>query len=453
MSDDSRNQTYLIMAGHHESRGEIEKAIEFYEKSIATSPSAKVHERLGIIFKERDDIARAEEHFRSALKLDDESLVAIYNLAIIDRLEGRYESAMKRYDSLKDMGIDDAGVDMSVGVLLSETGHPERAIEFYENAFRKNPKNNLVRFNLSLCLMTLGDFDRGLRLYEDRIWHAHPPGEEWMGEGGCGLMVVPEQGNGDIIQFSRYLPMLKPLCKKVTLLCNKPLVRLMQGVEGVDEVVEFNPGDEFVEVESSSEESTSFERFSRIMSLPLRLGIDPSKESFRKNIHADPLKVAEWRATMGDGAFKVGLCWQGGRRNKPDMVAIDSRRSISFNDMSPLLAVEGVEFYSLQKDDEQHKDHPAVLDLMDQSSDFFDTAALIENLDLVVTVDTAVAHLAASLGKPTWMLSRRGGCWRWGSEGESTFWYPSMRIFRQQDMNDWDPVIKTVADELRALAK
>jgi hypothetical protein len=94
-----------------------------------------------------------------------------------------------------------------------------------------------------------------------------------------------------------------------------------------------------------------------------------------------------------------------------------------------------------------------VIDLMGESEGFSDTAALIENLDLVITVDTAVAHLAASLGKPTWMLSRKGGCWRWGVEGESTFWYPSMRIFRQETMNDWGLVINRVAGELARFAK
>lgn len=447
MSRNNKNQAFLVMAAHHEERGEREKALDFYRKSLVSSPSAEVHERVAMIMRDMGDTAGAREHFESALVLDGERKQSIYALAVLDRIDGNYDSAMDRYLKLKSMGIDDAGVDMSMGVLHSETGDTATALGLYETAFRKNPENKMVRFNLALCLMTLGDFSRGLELYEDRIWHAKPPGEEWAGEEGCNLLVVPEQGNGDIIQFSRYLPLLKPLCGKVTLLCNRPLVKFMEGMDGVDEVLEFNPGDEFVEVEGSSE-GTSFEKFSRIMSLPLRLGIDPSKLEFNRYLKSDPKKVSEWKSKMRPAGFRVGLCWQGGRRKEPEMVAIDKRRSVPFNKMAPILAVGGVDFYSLQKDDDQHVGS-SVIDLMGESEGFSDTAALIENLDLVITVDTAVAHLAASLGKPTWMLSRKGGCWRWGLEGESTFWYPSMRIFRQETMNDWESVIKRVADELK----
>lgn len=113
---------------------------------------------------------------------------------------------------------------------------------------------------------------------------------------------------------------------------------------------------------------------------------------------------------------------------------------------------EEVEFYSLQKGDEQNLEFPFIKDLMNESEDFSDTAAIIENLDLVVTVDTAIAHLSASMNKPTWMLSRKGGCWRWGVDGESTFWYPSMRIFRQEKMNCWRSVLSKIAKELKICA-
>lgn len=446
----SNNQAFLVMAAHHEERGEPEKALYFYRKHLASSPSAEIHERAGRILRDMGDLEGARNHFENALSMDGGRKQSIYALAVMERIRGDYDSSMGRYLKLKSMGVEDAGVDMSMGVLLSETGEIHEALEHYEAAFRKNPENKLVRFNLSLCLMTLGDFGRGLELYEDRIWHALPPGEEWSGEGGCNLLVSHEQGNGDIIQFARYIPMLKPLCGKVTLLCNRPLMELMGGVAGVDEVVEFNPGDQFVEVEGSSEGTASFEKFVRIMSLPFKLGLDPSKVAYGQYLKSDPSRVSEWKSRMRPARFRVGLCWQGGRRSEPEMVAIDRRRSIPFQEMAPLLSLEDVDFYSLQKDDEQHLG-TSVIDLMGYSDNFSDTAALVENLDLVVTVDTAVAHLSAALGKPTWMLSRRGGCWRWGNSGESTFWYPSMRIFRQERMNEWASVIKKIAEEIHKL--
>lgn len=455
MQDNTK--TYLLMAEHYESAQNPEKAREFYEKALALGPSARAHERLGIIFKKSDMIEEARDHFVQALSINPSSVTSIYNMAIIDRLDGDYESSMKKYTMLKEMGVKDPSLSMSMGVLHSETGNIDEALAHYRDSFEKMPENEMLKFNYSLCLMTLGDFERGLELYESRIWNAKPPGNEWAGEKDADILVVPEQGNGDIIHFARFVPFLKPMkrCEKVTVLCNRPLVELMRTLDGVDEVMEFNPGDEFVaEEEGSSElQTVPFGKFIRIMSIPRILDINPSKIPFKKYISADPEKVKKWKSRMDSKKIKVGLCWQGGVRDKPEMVAIDKRRSMPLETMLPILACESAEFYSLQKDDNQHERFPQVRDFMGESEDFTDTAAIIENLDLVITVDTAVAHLAAALEKPTWMMSRKGGCWRWGVEGESTFWYPSMRIFRQEKINDWGPVVQRVSDELKKFAQ
>lgn len=447
------NYTEMVMAGHYEKHGDYSKAMLFYEKALKKSASAEIHERLGAISKIMGDLDSARLHFSEALRLEPQNIKCLYGMGVIERLSGNYEAAMENYGRLLEMGVDEAGVHMSMGVLHSELGELEKARNFYEAAFSRNPENNLVRFNYSLCLMTMGDFKRGLELYESRIWHAKPPGEVWRGESGTRLLVAPEQGNGDIIQFARYLPLLRG-AEKVTVLCSAPLMRMIENVEGVDEVVEFNPGDEFVEVEKESEEEglsapLPFNKFTRIMSIPYIVGLDPSKEKFKRYLQTDESKRAAWSDKIRSEKLKVGLCWQGGKRDSPEMRAIDRRRSMRLEEMSPILSVKGVEFFSLQKNDEQHKEFVQIKDFMDESRDFSDTAAIIENLDLVISVDTAVAHLAAALEKPTWMLSRKGGCWRWGLEGEKTFWYPSMRIFRQERMSVWDAEIQKVADELR----
>ena len=134
------------------------------------------------------------------------------------------------------------------------------------------------------------------------------------------------------------------------------------------------------------------------------------------------------------------------------MDAVDDRRSIKPELLEPLLKNKNVELYSLQKEPDRRR-LPGVIDLMDEVRDFTDTAALLENLDLVITVDTAVAHMSATLGRPTWTLLRTGGCWRWGRDGEDTFWYPGMRLFRQRTMDDWEEVIKRAAQELDARSR
>ena len=449
-----KKRMYMIMASHYEQREDFVKAREFYEKALEVEESANIHERIGLVFLKNKQTSEAKEHFLKGIVFEPENKCCIYNLAIIERMEGDYESSMARYSELKRIGHEDAGLDMNMGVVHSETGNVGKALGCYEAALKKNDTNKLLLFNYSMCLMTLGDYARGLELYENRIWDAKPPGEKWKGEKDAAVMVSPEQGNGDTIQFARYLRTLRSRCRKITLLCNAPLVELMGRVEGVDEVVEFNPGDEFVQVEKERKEeglsaAVPYGKFLRMLSLPYALGLNPTLVPFERYIKTDKNKTKRFGTFMKSDKIKVGLCWQGGVRDDPEMKAIDKRRSIRLADMSPIVSIDGVEFYSLQKDDKQHHDAPSIKDVMEKSKNFDDTASIIENLDMVISVDTAVAHLAASLEKPTWMLSRKGGCWRWGSEGESTFWYPSMRIFRQETMNSWGPTILKVASELK----
>jgi tetratricopeptide (TPR) repeat protein len=452
----SKNQMYMMMAGHYENTGDIKKAKDFYKKSIRMAPSAAAHQGLGLLLKGEGNLDEAKVHFLDAVYLEPNNINCIYNLGVIERIEGDYESSIRRYQTLKEMGLEDTGLDMSMGVLFSETGDLCEALKCYENALHKNKSNDLLLFNYSLCLMTLGDYKKGLEFYEKRIWHAKPPGEEWDGK-NVNVLVSPEQGNGDLIQFSRYICFLKPRCQKITLLCNAQLVELMRGIKGIDEVVEFNPGDEFVQVKKEKKEeglsaAVPYSNFIRIMSIPYAIGLNPPQVPFERHIIADKDKVKLWKNRIkSKGKLKVGLCWQGGKRSEPEIAAVDKKRSIRFEEMAPLFSIKNVEFYSLQKDDKQHKGFTKIIDLMDDVKDFTDTAAIIENLDLVISVDTAIAHLAAAMEKPTWMLSRKGGCWRWGLEGESTFWYPSMRIFRQEKINCWKPTIEKVTKELRKI--
>lgn len=360
-------------------------------------------------------------------------------------LAGRHADAVETYKSILERGGGKCGANTNAAAVLTSLGRHEEADKHFRDAFKACPDDKDLLFNYSLYLLSKGEIAEGFKLYENRSWNIRPPGKQWDGS-DCGtILVVPEQGNGDLIQFARFLPQVRQRCRKMILMCFGPLVRLLGSLGCADEIIEFNPGDEFVETEGEGDENVPYDRFMRIMSAPHLLGTNKiTPETYLK---VDPATQKIWSQKVSGENFKVGICWKGGRRKKEDSAAIDSRRSLPFEAISPILQTEGAEFYSLQKESDDSDDR--MIDLMGECRDFADTAAIINNLDLVITVDTAVAHVAGAMGKPTWVLNRKDSCWRWGPSGDSTVWYENMRLFRQKDMMDWGPVIRSVSDELR----
>lgn len=370
----------------------------------------------------------------------------LYKKGLENWILGDYKSALDSYGSILSIKGETCGANTNMGVVLSNLGFYEQAESHFKCAMESCPEDQEILFNYSLHLLSMGEMRRGLELYENRKWNIRPPGEEWKGENCETLLVVPEQGNGDIIQFMRYLPYARKRCEKLIFMCFGSLVRIARSMGVADEVVEFNPGDSFVECDDIGEGKMPYNKFVRIMSIPHLIG--ESNIDKVPYIKSDPEVAAKWRQnTTPKGKMKVGLCWRGLKRDNEYHTSIDSRRSMELSKWSPILAVEGVEFYSLQKNAEDKDER--VEDLMGDVKDFQETAGFIENLDLVISVDTAVAHLAGAMGKRTWLLNRRDSCWRWGSKGEHTPWYSNMRIFRQENMMRWEPVIRRVAKCLK----
>lgn len=374
-----------------------------------------------------------------------EELKKLYEQGKSQWLQGRHLEALSTYKSIVEQGHGYCGANINAAVILTSLGRHKEAEVHFREAFATCPNDRELLFNYSLSLLSRGRLREGLKLYENRSWNIRPPGIEWDGD-KCGtLLIVPEQGNGDIIQFARFLPAARRRCDKLIVMCFASLVRLFKSMDIADEVIEFNPGDEFVEAEAGSSGEVPYDRFARIMSIPHLLGIDDI--SPLPYFKADPDIVSKWMPNTSGGKTKVGLCWRGGKRKMEDSAAIDSRRSVSLGTVSPLLEAEGVDFYSLQKDAEERDER--LIDFMDSSEDFADTAALISLMDLVITVDTAVAHLAGALGKPTWILNRLDSCWRWGHSNKKTMWYKNTRLLRQKSMSDWGPVVDLACSELK----
>jgi tetratricopeptide (TPR) repeat protein len=265
---------------------------------------------------------------------------------------------------------------------------------------------------------------------------------------GATLLVAPEEGLGDVLQFARFLADARERVGRVVLLSQgywSPLARLLATAKGVDEVVAGDGRD--VRADACCD----------LMSLPWLLRLGAAAFAPREPyLCADDDAVARWRARLSPSrGLNVGLCWSGNPRpGDPSAMRINERRSLRLARLAPLATVTGVRFVSLQKDGVSAADR-AVLPIDDWSAelhDYADTAALLAALDLVVSVDTSVVHCAGALGRPVWMLDRFDNCWRWGTDAAAPGWYPSLRVFRQARFGAWDDVVLRVRDALAGRA-
>jgi hypothetical protein len=333
-------------------------------------------------------------------------------------------------------------------VLLDTMGDAASAVECYRLALAAHPASMAARFYLSIQQLAAGDFAGGWQGYEAR-WGtrefrntrpAHLP-PQWRGEEirGARILIYSEQGLGDTIQFVRYASMVSARGATVVLKVQPALVRLLQG---------FDPS--FTVVSTDSEEGMDVDWQCPLMSLPLAFGTElatiPAEVPY---LRADPAAVHTWRQRLSGPGLRVGLVWAGNPKHNRDR-----QRSIALRQFAPLMLLRGVTFYSLQKgagaEDLAGTTLP-VVDLSRYLEDFTDTAAIVANLDLVLCVDTAVAHLAAAMGRPVWMLIAMVNDWRWLKDRADTPWYPTMRLYRQRAIGQWDGVLGQVERDLRAM--
>ncbi len=377
--------------------------------------------------------------------------------ATLDDL-GRLEEAETAYRQAIVFKPDYVDAYNNLGNVIKSQGNLMDAEEAYRKSVSLKPDYVQVQWNLSLLKLLQGNFEEGFNLYERRF-EGGPYNtfnntkklidqvkgyERWDGEPleGRSLLIIAEQGAGDNLMVMRYLTLLKQKNLKQLIVYSYPtLERVIKCMPGVDDVV-------------STTEPLPFGRFDMycpIMSLPylFQTRIDTIPHDVPYFVVSENFKH-EWRERLsGLSEMKVGLVWAGGK-----LTSTDKKRSIPLNKFTPLLAVDGISWVSLQKGEESGQLSEvgcSILNLMEECGDYLDTAALISQLDLVISVDTSIAHLAGALGKPVWLLNRFDSEWRWQLEREDSPWYPSMRIFRQTERGDWDSVIKRVAGELANL--
>jgi Flp pilus assembly protein TadD len=339
-----------------------------------------------------------------------------------------------------------AGTWANLGLLLKDDGQFEEALAAYDIALTLAPEDAQIRVNRVVALLRAGrwaeawpDYEWRLLLAEhaDRRPRLLPALSRLADLSGRTILAVHEDGFGDTLHFARYLPLLAARGAKVIVSVPAPLIRIMRTVPGVSAI------------HCSDDKVPLHHFYCPFFSLPRAFETTPdSIPTSLPWLHADPALVERWNALLPAGKARVGLVWSGQARPMlPGFATLDGRRSVSLETLAPLASVPGVSFISLQHGPEatQARTPPpgmTLFDPMEAVTDFADTAAIIANLDLVVSVDTSVVHLAGGMGKPVFLLDRYDHCWRWLSGRTDSPWYPGLRIFRQPRIGDWAPVLQ-----------
>lgn len=432
-------------------QGDLRAAIDCLVLSTTLQPSnADAQTNLGLLLKQNGCGDEASKHLQLALELDPRNSSAARLLGVIQGEMGNYTSALKLLLLARD--LDPLNVDclLDLGLIHWLAKDVRSAYFTYTRAVEIDPENTLAHLSLSMLLLQTGERVLGWELYEWRLHSSRPSpllvhasGKRWDGTPSkdLNLLLISEQGLGDALQFIRLAPLLRRGLAKVALCAQEKLIPLIEQSSLVDEVID-------------ASKAISLEEYQWIplLSVPRLLSLQNiTAESFNQPyLRADKARAEHWKAKLAsEGSLKIALHWQG---NPEAEQGVLSGRSLPLDLLAPLAELPGITFLSLQKGagSEQLAScsfRQAFTDVQDEISSamsFLDTAAILENCDLVITTDTALAHLSGGLGRPTWLLLHQVPDWRWGLRGERTHWYPTMRLFRQRRPHDWPEVIRRV---------
>ena len=423
--------------------GRRDAAIVRYREAIAIQADfAPAHLNLGAALLEAGDVEAAEAALETARRLDAASTEAALNLANLRQAQDRLDEAVALYRGLLEAHPGHVQALVNLGQALQRQGLPALAIEQFDAALALAPDLPGAQWNAGLCRLLLGDYAQGWQGFAWR-WQANavPPhalaGPEWTGDALAGrrLLVHAEQGLGDTIQFVRFLQRLGAEPPgDIILLCQKPLKRLLAG---------------FARIVTADQPLPDWDCRVPLLDLPRLFGIGLADLGAEPAyLAADAEGVAHWQSELADlPKPRIGLLWRG----RPDH-RNDRNRSIPASALAPLTRVRAG-WVSLQQGavpDELTLLGP-ILQLGDSFGDLQDAADAIAALDLVITVDTALAHLAGALGKPVWLLLPLAPDWRWLTGRDDSPWYPSARLFRQTRAGDWTDVVDRVAAAVREL--
>ena len=430
--------------------GHPDEAAQFYAACVALDPDhADAHHRYGRVMHEAGRFDLAVPAYGQALRRCATKGGYYTDLSSAFSNIGNFEQACRAAEVAVALTPDSADAYNNLGHALLNLNRSNEAVSAYDRALALRDPYPRASFGRALALLKSGDFERGWRDYEWRWRDCQTPRADlavpaWQGEDIAGqtILLHAEQGFGDTLQFIRFAPAVAARGGRVILEVPRPLVRLLRHVDGVSEVV------------TREEARPAIDRHCPIASLPFACKLRLDGVPATPYLHVPAEQTLRYRSERSPGLV-VGLVWAGDPRVfEQRSNQIDQRRSTSLATLSPLFDVEGVQFVSFQLGEArgQLAAFGRVADGMDGVGDFADTAARLGGIDLLISVDTSMVHLAGGLGIPVWMLSRFDGCWRWLEEREDTPWYPTMRIFRQPAPGDWRATVANAAAALRAMA-
>lgn len=442
---------FMGVLAYHVGKNDIAK--QYIQKAIEIFPGNHAcYNNMGNIYQKEKNFNESINWYKKALDLKPDDQKSYNNLGVALLKLGKPEDSVTCLEKAIEIDSEYMEACRNLTEAYRETGDLEKALACCENALSLSDTDALVRWNRALIWLLQGDFKRGWIEYEWRwekentLKRAIDAGQRWNGEdlSGKTLFVYEEQGMGDTIHFIRYLPLIKTLGGIVIFEVIPPLIRLVEPSALFDRLY----------VGIKNQDTRPADRFDfhiPLLSLPgmfkTVLETIPDRVPYLK---ADSQLVTIWKKRINnEDKFKIGIVWAG----HPDHLN-DHNRSVLLSKFEAINSLDGISLFSLQKEKyERWTDIiPAELfekDLGEEISDFADTAAIIENLDLVISVDTAVVHLAGALGKNVWTLVPFSPDWRWMTDREDSPWYPTMRLFRQPAPGDWDSVFKRVIKCLR----
>ena len=443
--------------------GRMPAAADDFRRAVELNPAdPAAHNNLANALRDLGRCAESLQACDRALALAPDFLDAVFSRANALLDLGRPDEALAGYDRVLARQPALAKAHSNKGLALRSLNRADLAVDSFERALALEPGRPEIRANAGCAYLAKGELEKGFALFEARwstpVMAAYLASRAfeaplWRGEApieGRTLLLHSEQGYGDIFQFCRYAALAAERGARVVLEVQAPAVALMRTLKGVDLVVEHG------------QPLPAYDLHCPVMSLPhaFRTTLDtiPGQAPY---LFADPAKAAAWRGRLGPRARpRVGLAWSSGvRPDQPELAAANGRRDLPFDKLKAFAGL-AVDFVSLQKGapaeaafealDPTAWDGPPIANVAFEIKDWSDTAALIDTLDLVVSVDTATPHLAGAMGRPVWIMNRFDPCWRWLETRTDSPWYPTARLFRQPTPGDWDSVVAKVRGALGA---
>jgi tetratricopeptide (TPR) repeat protein len=451
----TRSEAYYNLGIACHELGRLDAAAAAYGRALELKPDfAEACNNLGTVLKDQNALDAAASLFNRALELRSDYADAFYNLGSVRHEQHRLTEAIAAYQAALAVQPNHFKACNNLAKAYQDLSEMEQAVFWYRRALSIKPDYAEARFNLATAQLLRGNFEEGWPDYEwrfqrsdwKRTYSYRLERPRWEGESFIGrtLLVHCEQGFGDMLQFVRYVPMVKAHGGTVILETRQALRRLFEKLPGVDRLVLFSP---------DHPSAVDYDLYVPLVSLPgifqTSLETIPGQVPY---LHADPSEVMQLQSCITGEELRVGLVWAG--------TATDPRRATPLAWFAPLAGIEGLKIFGLQKgpavellEMEGPPQGMLIENLGPRLEDFSDTAAAIENLDLIVSIDTSVAHLAGAMGKPVYLLLPDIPDWRWMLEREDSPWYPSMRLFRQERAGDWGPPLTRIARRLDSLAR